>query len=111
MNTKMFYSPETGGFYAPSINPTIPEDAIEISALDHKALLAGQASGKRIGFDGKKPVLVDKVVTAAQQATTQIAILEASITSGDLRRAVLGDLTALDKLTDVEAQVAALQGS
>lgn len=45
----MYYSESTGSFYDAKINgDAIPADAIEISSEDHAALMAGQASGKRI---------------------------------------------------------------
>lgn len=48
----MFYSKSTGGFYATEIHGTaIPLDAVEISIEQHAALLAGQATGKRIVAD------------------------------------------------------------
>ncbi|WP_275098077.1 hypothetical protein [Sedimenticola hydrogenitrophicus] len=83
----MFYATSTGGFYAEEIHGTrqievvqtdpetgetidrwmeknpgclIPPDAVEISAADHVALLAGQAAGQRIQPDADgRPVLID----------------------------------------------------
>lgn len=57
----MFYSASTGGFYSPAIHGgSIPSDAIEITAEQHRALLAGQSSGKRIVADESGyPVLAD----------------------------------------------------
>lgn len=54
----IFYSKSTGGFYDNQIHNVLPEDAVEITAEYHAALLAGQAQGKTImpGKDGK-PVL------------------------------------------------------
>lgn len=57
----MKYSPSTGGFYLPEIHgDAIPEDAVEITAEAHAALLEGQSQCKRIiaGPDGF-PVLAD----------------------------------------------------
>ena len=57
----MFYSPSTNGFYTPEIHGSnVPEDAVEITIGQHRALLEGQSQGKRIqaGADGT-PVLVD----------------------------------------------------
>lgn len=56
----MFFSESTGGFYDHAIHGgNIPGDAVEITAEEHAALLAGQSSGLRIssGQDGR-PVLV-----------------------------------------------------
>lgn len=54
----LYYSQSTGGFYDSDINSRLPEDAVEISAEQHAALLAGQSTGQVImpGKDGK-PVL------------------------------------------------------
>lgn len=57
----MFYSAQTAGFYDPAIHgANIPTDAVEITAEEHAALLAGQSAGKMIdvGPDGA-PVLID----------------------------------------------------
>ena len=58
----MFYSKSTGGFYAPEIHgDAIPDDAVEISDGQHRYLLEGQASGKRIVSDPSGfPVLADQ---------------------------------------------------
>ncbi|WP_191058397.1 phage tail assembly chaperone [Geminicoccus harenae] len=57
---QFFYSPEAAGFFCPDIHASIPEDAVEISADEHAALLAGQSQGKRIVADGGgRPTLVD----------------------------------------------------
>jgi phosphosulfolactate phosphohydrolase-like enzyme len=57
----MFYSKSTNGFYTPEIHgKNIPEDAVEISDKEHKALLAGQTAGMAIVSDAKgRPKLVD----------------------------------------------------
>lgn len=57
----MFYSKTTGGFYDPKIHGDgIPAGAVEITAEEYAALLAGQAQGKRIVADaGGRPVLAD----------------------------------------------------
>ena len=57
----MFYSASTGGFYAAEIHgDSIPEDAVEITAEEHAALLAGNAAGQVIVADEDgKPVLQD----------------------------------------------------
>jgi hypothetical protein len=56
----MFYSPNTNGFYDPEINPTIPDDAIEITQQAYDDLIAGQSSGLVIYFDGKEPSLKEQ---------------------------------------------------
>lgn len=49
----LFYSP--AGFFDDAIHPAIPADAVQITAARHRALLAGQADGRRIvtGDDGR----------------------------------------------------------
>ncbi len=55
----IFYSPSTGGFYARQIHgEQIPDDAIQISAEQHEALLSGANSGKRIVVQAGVPSLV-----------------------------------------------------
>lgn len=57
----MKYAPSTGAFYAPEIHgASIPDDAVNITPDEHEALLAAQASGKRItpGANGR-PVAQD----------------------------------------------------
>ena len=56
----MYYSPSTNGFYDPEINPNIPDDAIEISKQTYDDLIAGQASGLVIYFDGQEPALKEQ---------------------------------------------------
>lgn len=57
----MFYSKTTGGFYDTAIHGNnIPEDAVEITAEQHAALIEGQSQGKRIVADeAGHPVLAD----------------------------------------------------
>lgn len=56
----MKYSKITGGFYDPKINGGMPSDAVELSQSEYLALLAAQASGKRIVSDGDgNPVAID----------------------------------------------------
>lgn len=57
----MLYSASTGGFYTQAIHgENMPLDVVEIGAEAYAALIAGQASGKRIvaAQDGR-PVLAD----------------------------------------------------
>ena len=57
----MHYSPSHNSFYLPEIHGSaIPADAVEITADEHSALLAGQSEGKRIVADANgRPVLAD----------------------------------------------------
>lgn len=69
----MYYAKSTGGFYSAEIHgDNIPADAVEITADDHAALLAGQAQGKSIVADASgRPVLADppKPTVAQLQAS------------------------------------------
>jgi len=57
----MLYAKSTGGFYDAAIHGgDIPSDAVEITAEHHAALLAAQATGKRIVSDADGyPIAVD----------------------------------------------------
>lgn len=56
----MFYSKSTQGFYDPEINNVIPDDAVEITADEHAALMAAQEVGKIITVDADgKPIAVE----------------------------------------------------
>lgn len=57
----MFYSKSTGGFYITEVHgDAIPADAVEITEVEHKALLDGQAAGRLISSDSTgTPVLAD----------------------------------------------------
>lgn len=64
-----YYAKSTGGFYDDAIHGgNIPDDAVEITAEDHAALLADQAVGKRIiaGADGR-PIAVDQLPPSADE--------------------------------------------
>lgn len=53
--TKMiFYSASSNSFYDDTIHPKIPDDALDISAEEHSALMIAQANGMMIiaGVDG-----------------------------------------------------------
>ena len=68
----MIYSPSTQGFYDPAIHPSIPTDAIEITAAYHAALLAAQSQGKRIAPDATGyPVAVDPPPPTTEQIIAQ----------------------------------------
>lgn len=66
---KMYYSKQTGGFYAQEIHgDNIPSDAMEITAEQHAELLQGQSEGKRIEADENGyPILVDPPAPTAEQ--------------------------------------------
>lgn len=70
----MFYSKTTGGFYSREINgDNIPADAVDITVEQHAALLAGQATGKRIVSDANgRPTLQDPPKATAAEIWEQI---------------------------------------
>lgn len=72
------FSKTTGGFYAPEIHgDQIPADAVDITNEQYDALLAAQASGKRIEGDASgAPVAVDPPAPTSEQI---IAALSAQI--------------------------------
>ena len=69
----MFYSKQTCGFYDTAIHgDNMPDDAVEISAEQHAALLQGQSEGKVIAADENGyPILQDPPTpTTDQMANT-----------------------------------------
>lgn len=80
----MFYSKTTGGFYSTGIHSqNIPADAVEITAQEHAALLAGQSAGQRIVADQTgRPVLADQLPpTPEQVAATYAAAVQSHMDS------------------------------
>ena len=65
----MFYSKQTCGFYDTAIHgDNMPDDAVEITAEQHAALLDGQSQGKVIAADENGyPVLIDPPVPTTEQ--------------------------------------------
>lgn len=55
----IYFSKQTNGFYDSNLHgQNIPNDCVEISEAEHRALLAAQATGKKIlGGDDGRPVL------------------------------------------------------
>ena len=75
----MFYSPTTRGFYDLALHgDAIPTDAVEISAEEHRALIAAQAAGKTIVIgDEGRPVAADTPVPpAAEQRAEALARID-----------------------------------
>lgn len=93
----IYASPSMRGFYDDAIHASLPDDAIEISAEQHAALLAGQSAGKIIDWSGDTPLLADPPLpTPAEQRTalltrinthaaTQLAALSASYPDGEVQ--------------------------
>lgn len=84
-----YFAASTGGFYDDAIHATLPADAVEITAVQHAALLAGQSSGKLIASDqSDRPILIDQ----PPHVPTEIELCNAIDTAADTaRRAVAGD--------------------
>lgn len=86
----MFAAKSTGGFYDPEFNEAVPEDAVEITADVHMALLAGQGAGQVIAWgDDGYPFLADPPPPSLEeQAATERAWRDAKLaaTDGDVAR-------------------------
>lgn len=82
----MFYSKLTGGFYSSEVHgDNIPDDAVEITAEEHAALLGGQSSGKRIVADSNgRPILVDPPAPSLAEVKTA-ALTAIDATAGAAR--------------------------
>lgn len=63
------YSKSTGGFYSAEVHGSnIPEDAVEVTAQEHAALLAGQSAGQQIfPNEAGHPALIDQPAPTAEQ--------------------------------------------
>lgn len=69
----LFFSAATGGFYDSGIHKAMPDDAVEISAAQHAALLAAQSEGKAISADANGyPVAVDRPEPTADELLTAL---------------------------------------
>lgn len=109
-----FFSPSTRGFYTDELHDAWPDDAVEITAEQHAALLAGQAAGLLIqaGTDGV-PALVAPPPAPAPPAMRRIATLafrrrlapaaRAAITVAAHTAAAAGDATLQLALDDLSA--------
>jgi len=89
----MQYSAQTGGFYDREIHgDAIPADAVDVTAEEYAALLAGQGQGKIIAADADgRPVLQDRPSPLPDDLIKQqIAAIEATITLRRQREAILG---------------------
>ena len=77
----MLYAKSTGGFYDPSINATIPPDAVQITNDQYHSLLTAQSAGQVITADKNgNPIAVDpkSLMTLAQVQAAQSAVLFAA---------------------------------
>lgn len=89
----MFYSPNTGGFYASNA----PADSVEISDVRHAELLAGEVNGRRIvPGEGGFPQLSEasaaiRVFTPLEfldlfPEPVQLAVVQATLSSAEVKR-------------------------
>ncbi len=75
----MFYSASSSGFYSREIHgDNIPVDAVEITDVEHQALLNGQSAGQRIVADSNGyPMLADPPPPTPEQVrATAVADIE-----------------------------------
>ena len=82
----MFYSKTTSGFYSRDIHgDNIPEDAVEITAEQHAALIEGQSQGKLIQSDETGyPFLADQPAPTPEQVISkQLAEAQAYLARTD----------------------------
>lgn len=97
------WSPTTGGFYHAEIHGDgVPDDAVPITALRHKQLLAGQAAGRAIvaGADGKPESAPAVVETAASLRAYAIIDIKA-----EARRRILA-IASLERQANDNAALA-----
>lgn len=80
----IWFSPMTGGFYDDRIHKTRPDDAVEITAEYHRALLTAQSAGQRIvsGAGGRpearmQPPPSPAELAAAARATMRVSRFQA----------------------------------
>ncbi|MDR3534928.1 MAG: hypothetical protein P4L71_00385 [Acetobacteraceae bacterium] len=98
----LYYAKSTGGFYDSGIG-TPPSDAVEITAAQHTALLAAQATGQVIQADANgNPEAV--TVTSAMPLPHQA---KAALASSDTTMHRVAEAVALAKTTWTAADVVA----
>lgn len=76
---KIFYSAAAGGFFHEANHPDLPADAVRVSALRHRQLIEGQATGRAIVTSDKgQPLLAPaKAPNAEQLRKRAVADLQA----------------------------------
>lgn len=97
----MFYSAATGGIYHPAIHASFPNDAVEVSDADYKALMAGQVEGKAIipGPDGR-PVLAELPVPNPADELSRLYDAALSDVNRGCEQSITGGFTS-DALGDL----------
>ncbi len=75
----IYYSPQTGGFYAGNVHAHIPADAVAITAEEHTALLEAQTRGLviRPGAEGRPVAMAAPGPSLADAKTTKRAEIAA----------------------------------
>lgn len=111
---KRYYSASRKGFFAEEIHgDKLPDDAVEITQDEWKALLAAQATGKEIvaGPDGK-PIASEPVTAKRRAIEAQIDQLRRAPDTLDLARAAaLGKPGAKEQLAAIDKQIEALRAT
>lgn len=94
----MMYSPSTRGFYCPEIHSSIPADAVDVTADDYAALMAGQANGGRIepGQDGQPALVAPAAPTTADAVSAERETMRCSRLQARSALHLAGLLDAVD---------------
>jgi hypothetical protein len=102
----LYYSATAGGFYDNQIHKILPEDAVEISAQTHQALLNANAQGKIIQPDKNRyPIAVDPPPpTPEEWAGIHLGRCRALMSEAALKIAPLQDAVDLNIATEDEKQ-------
>lgn len=106
----ILYSKTQAGFYQTDIHAEIPDDCVQVTDLEHKALVNAQSEGKVISFDEttQMPIAVEyKQISVNDALKISIARLEQTITPRRMREALLG----VDDgwLSDIDQQISDLR--
>ena len=93
------YSPSSKGFFIPGLHAVVPDDAVQITEVEHTALLDGQAQGAQIvpGAGGVPTLLwptppTEAELLAAWRAATKVSAFQAK--GALLNRGLLDEATA-----------------
>lgn len=113
-----YYSPSASGFFLSTIHPSLPNDAVELSAEEYEQLIAAQEHGKQITVNALgRPVAVTTTFTEADLAQQRITEIQSLLTANDLasvrplRAKLAGTATEFDdaRLAELEEQAQALR--
>lgn len=108
----MFYSASTGGFYSRDIHgEAIPEDAVELTAIEYAALMEAQCQGKRIVSDANgRPVAVAPPAPSLDEMKAAL-VLAIDATADAARLAVAGDPLRAEEYRIAEGEAKAYQAA